>query len=105
MGAILEVQALDATGEKTAPENMITRSHAIDRQYRALGVCIGQDPYCVSDAIGSCPGREGELKWSAHCLHFLAELPSECASDKPTKRCARCDSSHPAVFLLQCRHG
>ena len=32
-------------GEKTASENVIVRSHAVDGQYRALGVCIGQDPY------------------------------------------------------------
>ena len=51
-------------GEKTAPKNVIIRSHAVDRQYRAIGVCIGQDPCFVSDAVGSSPGREGELKWS-----------------------------------------
>ena len=85
-------------GEKTAPENVIVRSHAIDRQYRALGVCIGQDTDCVSDAIGSCPGRKGEMQWSAHCLHF-PELASECATDKPTKRGARCDSRTPPSFF------
>ena len=58
--------------EKIASENVIVRSHAV--------LC------CLSDAIGSCPGQKGKLKWSTHCLHFFAELPSECASNKPTKK-------------------
>ena len=56
-------------GEETDPEDVVMRSHAVDRQHRALRVCIGQDPYF----FGELPPFVSPDDWSVEVHAFISD--------------------------------
>ena len=71
-------------GEKSASENVIVRTPMDDKIVHSGSASVRTLIACTTLSV---PALLERAKWSAHCLHFLAELPSVCERQADEKMC------------------